>query len=52
MTFTERLRAQGLIKRAAAAMLGVTPETLSRWGDDPPRYALAWLEEYERREPR
>lgn len=35
----------GIKSRAELARrLGLTPTTVSRWGNNPPQYAIAWLE--------
>lgn len=36
----------GLTKADLARKLGHTPTTVSRWGDDPPEYALPYLRLY------
>ena len=35
-----------LTKTELASKLGITPNGVSKWGDDPPRYAVAFLELY------
>ena len=42
--FDALLESTGLSRAGLAAKLGVDRATVSRWGDDPPRYAVAYLE--------
>lgn len=54
MQFSELLRRAGIVKSELARRLGVTANAVSRWGDNPPKYALAYLEllvEYNRFRP-
>lgn len=44
MTFPELLARAGINKSELARRLGVNPRTISAWGDEPPRYAVAYLE--------
>jgi DNA-binding transcriptional regulator YiaG len=48
MTFTERLRSVGLDKIALASRLGLSVETVYKWRNNPPQYALAYVELLER----
>lgn len=34
----------GLSKRELSRVLGLYPSTVTRWGDNPPQYARAYLE--------
>jgi DNA-binding transcriptional regulator YiaG len=43
MTFTERLRSVGLDKIALASRLGLSVETVYKWRNNPPQYALAYV---------
>jgi predicted transcriptional regulator len=43
--FAELLRDIGYTKSRLARELEVSPEQVSRWGDEPPRYALAFIRE-------
>jgi transposase-like protein len=43
--FAELLRDIGYTKSRLARELDVSPEQVSRWGDDPPKYALAFIRE-------
>ncbi len=44
MTFTTRLKALGMKRIDLARVLGVEPDTAWRWKDDPPAYALAYVD--------
>lgn len=44
--FDDLLKQAGLRKKTLADLLGLTPETISKWQGDPPRYATAYLELY------
>ncbi len=44
MTFATRLKAMGLDRAKLAARLGLSREQVSRWKDNPPQYALAYLD--------
>lgn len=48
LTFARRLQLVGLSKAGLARTLGLDRATISRWGETPPRYALAYLELLER----
>jgi transcriptional regulator with XRE-family HTH domain len=41
--FKELLKEAGLSKRKLALILGVKPYTASRWKEDVPQYAVAYL---------
>lgn len=43
-SFTELLDHTGMTKSKLARALGVTATCVSGWGNNPPRYALAYLE--------
>lgn len=43
-TFRDLLAVAGLTKQDLANELGVWPETVSRWSEVPPPYAIAYLE--------
>ena len=43
-SFMEFLEAAGMNKLGLANELGLWPETVSRWGEYPPVYAIAYLE--------
>ncbi len=47
-TFTDALKSTGYSKAKVARELGVSPEQVSRWREEPPRYAMAYLEQIER----
>lgn len=51
--FANLLRESGLSKRRLAELCGVHEDTVSRWGDDAPRYAITILryEVWRRRGP-
>ena len=42
--FEDTLRHLGLRKRHLAGVLGVCPETVTRWGLKPPEYVWAYLQ--------
>lgn len=42
--FTDLLKRAGLTKAALARILKLNIRTVSHWGDDPPGYAVAYLE--------
>ena len=42
--FLEILERSGLTKAKLSRLLGITPQTVSSWGGDAPRYAIAYLE--------
>ena len=44
MNFEETLKRAGIKKADLARSLGLSRNTVSSWGDEPPRYALAFLE--------
>lgn len=44
--FHRLLDQSGISRRALAETLGVHYSTVSRWGDDAPQYAIAYLELY------
>lgn len=45
MCFLRAMRVLGLSKKDLAGILGVAPPTVSRWGNNPPQYVTAYLEE-------
>lgn len=42
--FKELLKRAGITKAELARRLGLSQNTVSSWRDDPPRYAVAYLE--------
>jgi DNA-binding XRE family transcriptional regulator len=46
MHFQSLLDESGLTKAALGRILGVDAKTVSRWGREAPRYAIAYLELY------
>lgn len=44
--FCDQLRKAGLRKADLARELGLTPNCVSKWRDEPPEYALAFLRGY------
>jgi DNA-binding transcriptional regulator YiaG len=44
MTFAARLKSMRLSKAELARRLGLEAETVCRWKNDPPQYALAYVE--------
>lgn len=48
MKFGARLKTLGLTKSKLAREMGIKPNTVSKWGDSPPGYALAYLDLLER----
>jgi DNA-binding transcriptional regulator YiaG len=54
MKFVELLQRAGIVKSELARRLGVSANAVSRWGDNPPKYAVVYLEllvEYNRVRP-
>lgn len=54
MGFRDLLLRAGITKAELARRLGLSPNTVSKWRDSPPRYAVAYLElliEYNRVRP-
>ena len=47
-TFSDALHDCRMSKAELAEELGVHPGTVSNWGDEPPRYVLAFLRERKR----
>jgi len=43
--FSEFLEEFGYSKAEFARLIGVSPETVSRWGEEPPRVVMLYLEE-------
>lgn len=41
-----QLRQAGLSKKQLAFNLGISQNAVSKWKDSPPKYALAYLEQY------
>lgn len=53
-TFDEWLERAGINKAELARRLGMKPNTISKWKDEPPSYAVAYLKllvEYNRVRP-
>jgi len=46
--FSDMLKSVGMSKSKLARELDISPEQVSRWGDDPPRYALAYVKQLEK----
>lgn len=44
MDFKSLLKEAGLTKTAFAKLLGMNPNSVSNWKDNPPIYAMAYLE--------
>ena len=44
--FIDLLSESGMKKKELAEYLGLEPETVTRWGDDPPHYAIVVLTLY------
>lgn len=44
MAFSALLARAGITKAELARRLGLTANAVSKWGDGPPRYAMAYLE--------
>lgn len=42
--FENYLKSLGMTKKDLSERLGVSTTSVSKWGDNPPRYALAYLE--------
>lgn len=54
MPFSELLKRAGITKAELGRRLGITPRSISRWGQSPPNYAIAYLRlliEYNRLAP-
>lgn len=52
--FTQLLERAGITKARLARILKVDPSSVTRWGENPPAYAVAYLElliEYNRVRP-
>jgi len=52
--FVQILKRAGITKAELARRLGITPDAVSRWKDEAPQYAIAYLElliEYNRLRP-
>ncbi len=47
-TFTDALKSTGYSKARVARELGISPEQVSRWREEPPCYAMAYLEQIEK----
>jgi len=45
MTFTDYLEEFGFTKAEFARLIGVSPETVVRWKEEPPRVVILYLEE-------
>ena len=43
ITWMAKLKELGLTKKQLSKELGVSPEQVTRWGEDPPRYAVAYV---------
>lgn len=43
-SFNEILNRAGITKAELSRRLGLNPRSISAWGDDPPKYAAAYLE--------
>lgn len=44
--FLDLLKRSSLSKRKLSKILGLDPTTITKWGNDAPRYAIAYLEKY------
>ena len=44
MEFAELLKRAGITKAELARRLGLTPNGVSKWGQNPPKYAVTYLE--------
>jgi predicted transcriptional regulator len=44
-SLTERLKTMGIKKYELARLMGVSPATVSRWGEHPPKYVWTWIHE-------
>ena len=44
MTFIELLKRAGISKAELARRFGMNPRSISAWKEDPPGYAVAYLE--------
>ena len=42
--FADLLRQAGMRKADLARVLGITPNAIAKWRDNPPLYAVAYLE--------
>ena len=47
--FSENLKNLRIRKASLARLMGVAPATVSRWGEHPPKYVWAYLNELTRR---
>ena len=47
-SFTDALESTGYSKARVARELGISPEQISRWREEPPQYAMAYLQQIER----
>jgi len=45
MTFTDYLEEFGFTKAEFARLIGVSPETVGRWKEEPPKVVILYLEE-------
>jgi len=45
MTFTDYLEEFGFTKAEFARLIGVSPETVVRWKEEPPKVVILYLEE-------